>query len=113
MPELIKGLNWDVPTSKVKELLQVRIDQCQQKVELFLSQAKAQENLTANQTNPDQEYAKFSTDQAENLRGKARQHQERVKMYTFCRDNLVKGAIYRLERSDLEFLGVIDGRNVY
>jgi len=106
-PEVIKGLNWDVTGEVVMYLLHTRIEQCDQKGDLFNKQAKAQEQLTAGMTNPEKEYAKFSTDQAENLRTKAREYRERAKMYLFLHDHVVKNATYRLDRGDLEFLGVV------
>lgn len=108
--EVIKGLNWDVSGEVVRDLLRTRVDQCNQKEELFTKQAKAQEQLTEGMVNPEQEYAKFSTDQSENLRKKARDYRERAKMYLFLYDHVVKSAMYRLDKSDLEFLGVVQNR---
>jgi hypothetical protein len=108
--EVIKGLNWDVTGEVVMDLLHTRIEQCNQKEELFNKQAKAQEQLTEGMTNPEQEYAKFSTDQSENLRKKAQEYRERAKMYLFLHDHVVKSATYRLDRGDLEFLGVVRSR---
>jgi len=110
MSETIKGLNWDIPSTKVKELLQVRIDQCDKKTELYEKQADAQAKLTEGMQNEELEFAKHSTDQSENLRRKAVEYRERSKMYVFLRDNVIKDASYRLDRGDLEFLGVVKNR---
>lgn len=108
---MINGLHWDVQTSKVKELLQVRIDQCDQKAALYEKQADAQKKLTEGMTNEEMEFAKFSNDQSENLRKKAQEYKERSKMYVFLLDNVIKGSTYRLDRGDLQFLGVISDRH--
>jgi hypothetical protein len=108
--EVIKGLNWDVTGEVVKDLLHTRIEQCNQKEELFNKQAAAQKKLSEGMTNEEKEYAKFSTDQSENLRTKALEYRERAKMYVFLHDHVVKSATYRLDRGDLEFLGVVRSR---
>lgn len=110
MSDVIKGLNWDVSTFVVRDLLQTRIDQCDQKAKLFVKQAEAQAKLTEGMINPENEYAKFSTDQAENLLTTAASYHERSKMYKFLRDNVIKDSMYRLDRGDLEFLGVVSNR---
>jgi hypothetical protein len=116
MSEVIEGLRWDVKTSVVKELLTKRIDQCKRKADVFARQAEQQAQLTEQMRKEgvveDGPVAKHSGDQSENLRAKAAEYTERAKMYQFLVDHVITGSTYRLDRNDLQFLGVVD-RNIY
>lgn len=111
--ETIEGLKWDVTGDEVKRLLSVRIEQCDQKAALFEKQAKQQDELVAAMINPEKEFVKNSADQSENLRVKAREYENRSKLYTFLVEHVIKDGVYRLDRQDLHFLGVLEDHMRY
>lgn len=105
---MIEGLHFDVSHEKIAEILDKRIAQCEEKASLFLKQAAAQEELTSKMAEmAEADSPKFTGDQSTNLRAKAKEYQERQKMYKFLREHLIKDT-YRLDNDDLKFLGIID-----
>lgn len=109
---MIEGLHYDVSSEKIAEILGKRIAQCDEKTSLFAKQAEAQEELSAKMAEmAGADSPKFSGDQSTNLRAKAKEYQERKKMYVFLQEHLIKET-YRLSTEDLKFLGIID-RNYY
>ena len=115
--EVITNLHWDVSSEVVRGLLKTRIEQCETKAQVFIEQAEAQAELTEKLRKKgvaeDAPIAKHSGDQSENLRSKASTYTERAKMYKFLHDHVVKDGTYRLDRNDLQFLGIISRDAMY
>lgn len=109
---MIEGLHYDVPSEKIRDILTKRIAQCDEKAVLFAKQAEAQKVLNERMTlEAGEDSPKFSGDQSTNLLTRAREYQEKAKMFRFLTEHLIKD-IYRLGNDDLKFLGIID-RNTY
>jgi hypothetical protein len=109
---MIEGLHYDVPSEKIHDILIKRIEQCDKKAEMFQRQGEQQKALSAQiADDAGADSPKFSGDQSTNLLTRAKEYQEKSKMYRFLVEHLVKDT-YRLSHEDLRFLGVID-RNVY
>lgn len=107
---MIQGLHFDVGSDELSAVLQTRIDQCEKKVVMFEAQAKKQAELTKELGSEDAEMPKFSGDQATNLQAKADEYKQKKKEYEFLRDHIIKGETYRLDRSDLNYLGIVKSR---
>ena len=108
---MINGLNFDIDTKELEEILNTKIQQFSAKASLYQEQAEQQEELTRRQASiDDSDLPKFSNDQSTNLRSKANEQLQKVKEFTFLRDHLIKNETYRLTRDDLNYLGIVHRR---
>ena len=109
---MIEGLHYDGPSEKVRDILTKRIEQCDKKAEIYQKQGEQQKALSAQiADDAGADSPKFSGDQSTNLLARAKEYQEKAKMFRFLTEHLIKDT-YRLNDYDLRFLGIID-RNTY
>lgn len=107
---MIQGLHFDISSEELGTVLQTRIDQCEKKIQMFEAQAEKQAELTRELGKGDVEMPKFSGDQATNLQAKAEEYKQKKKEYSFLKDHLINGETYRLDRGDLNYLGIVASR---
>lgn len=111
---MIEGLHYDVTSEEIRKILEKRVEQCERKADVFKKQGEEQRALSAKIFEmAGDDSPKFSGDQSTNLISRAKEYQEKAKMYRFMTEHLVKDTTYRLSHTDLEFLGIINRSNMY
>lgn len=108
---MIEGLHFDVSSDEMTKILQERINQCNEKINLYELQAKAQDDLAKKyDEGKENDMPKVSNSQADNLRARISEYKQKVREYTFLLNHVIKNEVYRLERDDLQYLGIVQSR---
>lgn len=98
---MIEGLKFDVPADELKTLIEERMIHHNERALFYQEKANGLEGAEA------MEYT--NGDPVRNLRDKQKQHESKTQMFTFLRDHIVAGEVYRLQENDLTRLEIITG----
>jgi hypothetical protein len=103
---MVEGLQVDVSSVELKQIMRDRLDHHTRKAEAYFLQAQQLERSIAG-IEDDLELGKVSGGTPiGRLRDKSREHRERESYFRFMIEHVVKDETYRLGRDDLMILGI-------
>lgn len=106
-PEIIQGLNVDVPGQELKELMQERLGYHKHRIEVLKAKITKETEDDAEADEAAAEISKLSNAGfAATLKEQVKKHQDQTVYYKFMVNHINMNAIYRLNESELQRLGI-------